>query len=114
MNTTYNYKTSRNNINYNTQNSKKGNFRPFVRKQPAYVELADKCLSFIDSVLDFLCSARVIVAAKALFSFLALLGLLGIIGGIEIGKVSLLTGGICLSLVVALEFVILRDHDFNR
>ena len=40
--------------------------------------------------------------------------ILGIIGGIEFGKISLLTGGLCLGLVVALEFVILRDHDFNR
>ena len=114
MNATYNYKTGRNNINYVSTASKKGNFRPFVRKRPAYVEYAEKCLTFIDTVIDFLCSARVIVAAKAVFGFLTLIGLLGIIGGIEVGKISLLTGVLCLGLVVALEFVILRDHDFNR
>ena len=111
MNTTYNYKTGKNNIDFARNTSKKGSFRPFVRKQPAYVEFAEKCLSFIDMILDFLCSARVIVAAKAIFGFLALVGFLGIIGGIEIGKISLLTGGICLALVIALEFVILRDDN---
>ena len=114
MNTTYNYKTGKNNIDFARNTSKKGTFRPFVRKQPAYVEFAEKCLSFIDMILDFLCSARVIVAAKAVFGFVVLIGLLCIICGIEFGKISLLTGGLCLSLVVAIEFVILRDHDFNR
>ena len=114
MNTAYNYKTGKNNIDFSRPVSKKGNCRPFVRKQPAYVEYTEKCLSFIDMVLDFLCSARVIVAAKAVFGFAVLIGLLGIIGGIEFGKISLLTGGLCLGLVVALEFVILRDHDLNR
>ena len=114
MNAIYNYKTGRNNITFDNGTSKKGICRPFVRKKPAHVEFEEKCLSFIDMILDFLCSARIITAAKAVFGFFALLGLLGIIGGIEIGKISLLTGGICLSLVVALEFVILRDHDFNR
>ena len=114
MNATYNYKTSRNNINFAPNNSKKGTCRPFVRKRPAYVEYAEKCLSFIDMILEFLCSARVIVGAKAVFGFLALIGLIGIIGGIEVGKISLLTGVLCLALVVALEFVILRDDDYNR
>ena len=109
MNATYNYKTGRNNIDFAPINSKKGTCRPFVRKQPIYVEYAEKCLSFIDMILDIICSARVIVAAKALFGFVALIGLLGIIGGIEIGTISLLTGISCLALLVALEFVILRD-----
>lgn len=111
MNTTYQYKTGKNNIDFATSTSKKGTCRPFVRKRPAYMDFAEKCISFIDMILDFLCSARVIVAAKALFGFLALIGFLGIIGGIEIGKISLLTGGICLTLVVALEFIILRDDN---
>lgn len=111
MNATYNYKTGKNNINFSTSTSKKGTCRPFVRKRPVYMDFAEKCLSFIDMILDILCSARVIVAAKAVFSFIALLGLLGIIGGIEFGTVSLLTGVICLSLIVALEFVILRDDN---
>ena len=114
MNANYNYKTSRNNINFAPNNSKKGTCRPFVRKRPAYVEHAEKCLSFIDMILDVICSTRVIVAAKALFGFVALIGLLGIIGGIEIGTISLLTGISCLALLVALEFVILRDDDYNR
>ena len=109
MNATYNYKTGRNNIEFATHTSKKGTCRPFVRKQPAYVEYAEKCLNFIDMILELLCSVRVIVAAKALFGFIALIGLLGIIGGIEFGTISLFTGVSCLALLVSLEFVILRD-----
>ena len=109
MNSAYNYKTGRNNIDFAAPTSKKGTCRPFVRKRPAYMDFAEKCLTFIDIILEFLCSARVIVAAKAVFGFIALLGLLGIIGGIEFGTISLVAGISCLGLLVALEFVILRD-----
>ena len=112
MNATYTYKTGRNNITFDNGISKKGTCRPFVRKRPAHVEFADKCLSFIDIILDFFSSARFIVAAKAVFAFVALLGFVGIIGGMEFGKVSLLSGVICLALMVVLEFVILREEKF--
>lgn len=114
MNTTYQYKTGKNNIDFATSTSKKGTCRPFVRKRPAYVEYAEKCLSFIDMILEIICSARVIVAAKAVFGFFALIGLLGIIGGIEFGTISLLTGVSCLGLIIVLEFLILRDHEFEK
>ncbi len=113
MNTTYTYKTGRNNITFDNGVSKKGTCRPFVRKRPAHVEFAEKCLSFIDMILDFFSSARFLVASKAVFAFVALVGLLGIIGGMEFGKISLLSGVICLALIVALEFVILREEKFN-
>ncbi len=109
MNTAYQYKTGRNNIDFANNTSKKGTCRPFVRKRPAYVDFAEKFLSFIDMIIEFLCSARVIVAAKAVFGFIALIGLLGIIGGIEFGTISLLAGVSCLALLVVLEFIILRD-----
>lgn len=109
MNTTYQYKTGKSNIDFAPRTSKKGTCRPFVRKRPAYMDFSEKCLSFIDMILEFFCSARVIVAAKAIFGFLTLVGLLSIIGGIEIGKISLLTGISCLTIIVGLEFFILRD-----
>ena len=113
MNATYTYKTGRNNITFDNGNSKKGTCRPFVRKRPAYMDFADNCLSFIDMILNFFCSARFIVASKALFAFVVLLGLIGIIGGMEFGKISLLSGVICLALIIALEFVILKEEKFN-
>jgi hypothetical protein len=112
MNATYTYKTGRNNITFDKEISKKGTCRPFVRKRPAYMDFAERCISFIDMIIDFFCSARVLVATKAVFAFATLLGLVGIIGGMEFGKISLLTGVICLSLIVALEFVILREDKF--
>ena len=112
MNATYTYKTGRNNITFDNGVSKKGNFKPFVRKRSAYMDFAEKCLTFIDMILDFFCSARFLVAAKAVFSFATLVGFLGIIGGMEFGKISLFTGVICLALVIALEFVILKDEKF--
>lgn len=113
MNAVYTYKTGRNNITFDNGNSKKGTCRPFVRKRPAYVDFADKCLSFIDAVIEFFCSAKVLVASKAIFAFIALLGFIGVIGGMEFGKVSLLSGVICLSLIIALEFVILKEDKFQ-
>ena len=49
MNTAYQYKTGRNNIDFANNTSKKGTCRPFVRKRPAYVDFAEKFLSFIDN-----------------------------------------------------------------
>ena len=112
MNATYTYKTGRNNITFEKEISKKGNFKPFVRKRPAYMDFAEKCLTFIDMIIDFFCSARFLVAAKAVFSFVVLIGFLGLIGGMEFGKISLLSGVSCLSLVIALEFIILKDDKF--
>ena len=112
MNATYTYKTGRNNITFENRNSKKGSFKPFVRKRPAYMDFADRCLSFIDMIIDFFCSAKFLIGAKAVFSFAVLVGFLGIIGGMEFGKISLLSGVACLALVIALEFVILKDNKF--
>ena len=114
MNTTYQYKTGRNNIDFAASASKKGTCNTVTCNRPAYMDFADKCLSFIDMILEIICSARVIVAAKAVFGFFALIGLLGIIGGIEFGTISLLGGLSCLGLIVGLEFLILRDHEFEK
>ena len=113
MNATYTYKTGKNNITFDNQISKKGTCRPFVRKRPAYMDFADKCISFIDAIIDFFCSARVLVATKAVLAFFTLLGFFGIIGGMEFGKISLVSGIACLSLVIALEYVILREDKFE-
>lgn len=109
MNTAYNYKTGKNNASYNRYNSKKETCKSVTHREPALIDFTDKCLSFIDMVIDILSSARVLVIAKALFAFIALLGFIGIIGGMELGTVSLFSGVICLSLVIALEFFILKD-----
>ena len=111
MNATYNYKTGRNNIRFDNIHSKKGSCRPFVRQRPAYVDFAERCLTIIDMILDFFCSARFIVRAKAVFGFMALLGFLALIGGIEAGSLSLVSGCICLTLVILLEYVILNDKE---
>lgn len=110
MNASYRYKNNRNNLYFNPASSKKGSCRPFVRRQSACVEFADRCLAFIDTVLDFFCSARFLIRAKATFAFVALVGLLGIIGGMEFGTVSLLSGTVCLALVIALEFLVIKDE----
>lgn len=109
MNTAYNYKTAKNNASFNRYNSKKGTCKAATYREPACVDITEKCLSFIDAVIDILSSARVLVAAKAVFAFIALLGFLGIIGGMELGTVSLFSGVICLSLVIATEYLILKD-----
>ena len=109
MNTAYNYKNEKNTHNSYGANSKKGTATRTVYTEPACPEFADKCLSFIDTVIDFLSSGRLLVGAKAFFGFVILLGFLGIIGGIELGTISLFTGIIALALIIAAEFIVLKD-----
>ena len=109
MNTNYNCKKERNHLNPNNINSKKGipstNAHALQKGEMAI----DNCLSFIDAAIDFLSSPKTLVAAKALFAFIALLGFFGIIGGIELGTVSLFSGVIALALIIGAEFLILKD-----
>ena len=109
MNATYNYKTGRNNIEFAHQNSKKGTCKTFVAKRSASECFIERSLSFIDNLIDILSSARTLIAAKALFAFITLLGFFGVIGGIELGTVSLVTGVIALSLLIGVEYIVLRD-----
>ena len=60
-------------------------------------------------MIDLLSSFRFLVAAKALFAFIALIGFFGVIGGIEYGSVSLFTGVIVLGIIIGAEFFILKD-----
>lgn len=109
MNTAYNYKTGKNNVNYNGNNSKKGMYKEYTSNAPAHSDFVEKSLSFIDNIIDFLSSARTLVVAKAFFAFIALLGFLGVIGGLDLGTISLVSGVISLSLLIGVEYVILRD-----
>ncbi len=110
MNASYNYKSTKNHSYFVPAASKKGSCRPFVRRQSAYADLTERCLTLIDMILDFFCSARFLIRAKAAFSFVALVGVLGIIGGMEFGTISLLSGIVCLSLVIVLEFLVIKDE----
>ena len=112
MNATYIYQTRRNNVKFAGACSKRGTCKRFVPKQSAGVIAADRCLTFIDSVLEFFCSAKFILRAKAAFSFFALLGLIGLIGGIEGGSISLLSGTVCLILVICLEYLVIKDEKY--
>lgn len=109
MNTNYCYKNERNHINSNNINSKKGMPSGDVRAIQKSAEAIDNCLTFIDGIIDFLSSARTLVVAKALFAFITLLGFFGIIGGMELGTISLFGGVIALALTIGAEFLILKD-----
>lgn len=109
MNTSYDYKNERNNANSYRINSKKGMVTRVSHIEPARPDFAEKCLTFIDLVIEVLSSARLLVGAKAFFGFIILLGFLGVIGGIELGTVSLITGVVALSLLIGAEFIVLKD-----
>ena len=66
-------------------------------------------LCFIDAVITFICSARVRVIAKASMGFVCLIGILGIIGRLELGTLSLLSGCIGLALIILVEFLVIRQ-----
>ena len=109
MTTNYNYKTEKNNTYYNNINSKKGTSSCAQKQYASADTFVEKSLTFIDSIVELLSSFRLLVVAKALFAFIALLGFFGVIGGIELGTVSLFTGVIALALIIGAEFLILKD-----
>lgn len=109
MNTAYNYKNGKDNINSYNVNSKKGTASRVEYTEPTCPDFAEKCLTLIDAFLELFSSARLFVAAKAFFGFIILLGFIGVIGGIELGKFSLLAGVVCLALLIGAEFVVLKD-----
>ena len=109
MNTAYGYKSVANNASFNNVNSKKGTYNTIAKVDSAEVMFAEKCMTSIDNIIDFICSARVLIVAKALFAFIALLGFFGVIGGIELGTISLFTGVIAFALIIGAEFLILKD-----
>ena len=109
MTTNYNYKTEKNNAYYNNINSKKGTCSCEQKQCDSADTFIEKSLTLIDSIVGLLSSFRLLVAAKALFAFIALLGFFGVIGGIELGTVSLFTGIIALALIIGAEFIILKD-----
>lgn len=109
MNTAYNYKNERNNIIDTRLASKKGMAKVDTMERENSTDIIEKILTALDNLTDSLNSARALIIAKAVFAFIALLGLLGVIGGIELGTVSLISGSIALALIVGLEFIILRD-----
>ena len=109
MTTTYNYKTSKNNAYFNNMNSKKGTCIADQNQLAGEGDFIERSLTFIDSAIEFLSSFRLLIAAKAFFAFIALLGFFGVIGGIEIGTLSLFTGVIALALIIGAEFLIWRD-----
>ena len=109
MNTAYGYKSVANNASFNNVNSNKGTYNTIAKVDSAEVMFAEKCMTSIDNIIDFICSARVLIVAKALFAFIALLGFFGVIGGIEFGTISLVSGVALLSAIIGVEFFILRD-----
>ena len=109
MNTAYNYKNNAKNVNSYNVNSKKGTVTPLAYDKTSQTDFLEKSLSFIDAIVELLSSARLLIGAKAFFAFIALLGFFGVIGGIELGTVSLFSGIIALALIIGAEFLILKD-----
>lgn len=109
MNTAYSYKNGKNNSSFNNINSKRGNARGARNQSPSVENFVDRALTLIDSGIESLSSLRALVAAKALFAFITLLGFFGVIGGMELGRVSLITGVIALAILVGAEFLVLKD-----
>jgi len=109
MNTAYDYKNERKNTNSYNINSKKGTLSRASYSKPKSVGFAEKYLSLIDMIIEALSSARLLVGAKAFFGFVILLGFLGVIGGVELGSVSLIVGIVAVALLVGAEFLILKD-----
>ena len=79
------------------------------RRTSASAYALELILSFIDMIISFVCSAKARIAAKAIFGFICLVGVVGIIGRLELGTLPLLSGCIGLALIIGIEFLIVRQ-----
>ena len=108
MNTYYNHDFGKNKSVFNNNYSTKGNFKK-ARRTSSSANVIEAILCFIDIIVEFICSARVRVIAKAVFGFICLIGVLGIIGRLELGTLSLLSGCIGMGLIILVEFLVIRQ-----
>lgn len=111
MNGNYYYKPYKNYTPCTVIYSKKGTHNAVAHSFPSNADFSEKILAFIDMVLDFFCSARFISLSKAVFGLMMIFGFFGLIGGANIGSISLVSGCVCLTLVIFLEYVILCDKE---
>lgn len=109
MNAYYNNKYGKNNSVFNNNYSTKGIARSSRKRYAAPSNAIEAILYFIDTLISFICSARVRVIAKAVMGFVCLIGILGIIGRLELGTLSLLSGCIGLGLIILVEFLVIRQ-----
>ena len=107
MNAYYNNQYEKNHSTFNNNYSTRGIAR---RTRKGYaVSATEAILYFIDAIISFICSARVRVAAKAVLGFVCLIGIIGIIGRLELGTLSLFSGCVGLGLIILLEFLVIRQ-----
>lgn len=110
MNATYYRKPHTNNFNFESRVSKKGNYIRVVRSRPALVEFAEKCIGILSFIYNLICSEFFLKKAKIAFSMLALVGFISTICGAGAGVVLFLSGCICLTLSIFLEYLISNDE----
>lgn len=109
MNTYYDRDFGKNSSVLNKNYSTKGIYKKSRRKSCASVNIVEAILNLIDMIVAFVCSARVRIIAKAIFGFVCLIGVVGIIGRLEMGTLPLLSGCIGLGLIILVEFLVIRQ-----
>lgn len=106
MNRYYDRDFNKNTAILNRRPSSRGIYKKSRRTSTSAL---DMILSLIDSIISFVCSAKARIIAKAVFGFICLIGVVGIIGRLETGTLSLLSGCIGLALIIAIEFWVVRQ-----
>ena len=109
MNAYYNNNFGKNRSAFYNNHSTKGTAIKARRRYSAPANAIEAILCFIDSIISFICSARVRVIAKAVMGFVCLIGILSIIGRLELGTLSLLSGCIGLGLIILVEFLVIKQ-----
>lgn len=64
----------------------------------------------LDTLLALICSERVLGCARAIFGAVSIVGLVGIIRDAELGLETLVSGCVCLTLVMLLEFLTREEN----
>ncbi len=111
MNGNYYYKPYKNYTPCTAACSKKGTHAAAAPSFTEGANFAEKALAFIDTVLEFFCSAEFISVSKLIFGLVMLCGFFGLVGGVGFASVLLVSGCVCLTLVIFLEYVVVCDKE---
>ena len=106
MNRYYDRDFNKNTAILNRHSSTKGIYK---KSRSSSTSVLEMILSLIDSIIACVCSAKTRIIAKAVFGFVCLVGVIGIIGRLEMGTLPLLSGCIGLALIIAIEFLVVRQ-----
>ncbi len=103
MNSAYYYRSNKSYMNANATDGKTCRIHVPKRREESVREEFGSMN--IDTVLEHVCSEKVLGCAKAVFATLALAGAVATVRGARLGAATLVSSCVCLTLVMFLEYL---------